>query len=405
MKAYERLLKYVMIDTTSNEATDESVCPSSPNEKVLATQLVSEMKKLGIADARCDDNSYIYGTIPSTTKKSIPIYALIAHMDTSPSSKGSDIKPQIIRNFDGKDIILNKQKSIFMRTSEYESLNDYLGDDLIVTDGTTLLGADDKAGIAEILTCVERLCDEKIEHGEIKIAFTPDEEIGRGADKFNVKELGADFGYTVDGGKLGEIEYENFNAAVALIDIHGINIHPGEGKNKMKNASLIAFEFNSMLPSNEIPSTTENYEGFQHLVKVNGSEELACLEYIIRDHDKDKFIKKKELFLKTAKFLNLKYGEKTCKVVIKDQYYNMKSKIEPHMFLIDNAKNAMREAGVSPKVVPIRGGTDGARLSYMGLPCPNLSTGGHNFHSRFEYIPIQSMEKMTDVLINLIKAK
>lgn len=329
---------------------------------------------------------------------------LIAHMDTSSSANGEGINPKIVKNYGGGDILLNREKSIVLSAAEYGDLADYVGDDLIVTDGTTLLGADDKAGIAEILTAVEKLDALGIEHGTVKIGFTPDEEIGRGADRFDVKGFGADFAYTVDGGKLGEIEYENFNAASADVIIHGVNIHPGSAKAKMKNALLIGIAFNALLPENEIPACTEGYEGFHHLCRMSGSEEEAELRYIIRDHDKAKFGQKKLMFEKAAEFINFRYGEKTAELKLRDSYYNMKEKIEPRMFLIENAEKAMRAVGVTPKTSPIRGGTDGARLSFMGLPCPNLSTGGHNFHSRFEYIPVGAMEKMVKVLIELVKA-
>ena len=302
--------------------------------------------------------------------------------------------------------VLNEEKNIVMKVEEYPHLNQYNGQDIIVTDGTTLLGADDKAGIAEILTFAEYILEhEELSHGKIAIGFTPDEEIGRGADHFNVKEFGADYAYTVDGGQIGEIEYENFNAAGAKVKIQGVNIHPGEAKNKMKNSLLIGMEFHQMLPVNENPAYTEKYEGFQHLCHFEGDEEHSVMDYIIRDHDMDKFIEKKNRFKKIADYLNEKYGENTIELIIKDSYYNMKEKIEPHMELIDRAKEAMIKAGVEPDVVPIRGGTDGSRLSYMGLPCPNLSTGGHNFHGKYEYIPIQSMEKMVNVLKEIIVAK
>lgn len=403
MKAFERLIKYVKTDTTSDENAPESVCPSTPKQKELAKALVDEMTDLGLKDVRMDEFGYVYGTLEANCDKELSVVGLIAHMDTSSSASGENISPAIVQ-YDGGDIVLNKEKGIVMRVSEYQSLEDYKGDDLIVSDGTTLLGADDKAGIAEILTCVEEIKNRGIKHGTVKIAFTPDEEIGRGADRFDVKGFGADYAYTVDGGKLGEIEYENFNAASADVSIHGINIHPGDAKNKMKNSMLIAMEFNSMLPANEIPACTEEYEGFYHLTHISGTEEETQMQYIIRDHDRNKFEAKKLNFQKIAEFLNFRYGEGTIEVNIKDSYYNMKEKIEPFMFLIDNAKEAMKKAGVTPKTVPIRGGTDGARLSYMGLPCPNLSTGGHNFHSRFEYIPVQSMDSMVDVLVNLVSA-
>lgn len=405
MRAYERLLKYVTFDTTSDENVPESVCPSTENQKTLARALVEEMKELGMSDAQMDEHGYVYATLPANCDAKVPVIGLIAHMDTSSSASGKNVKPRIVENYDGGEIVLNAERKITMSPEKYESLSDYKGKDLIVTDGTTLLGADDKAGIAEILTAIEKINAEGIKHGKIAVAFTPDEEIGRGADRFDVKRFGADFAYTVDGGKLGEIEYENFNAAAATVTVHGVNIHPGSAKNKMKNALLMGIEFNSLLPAHEIPACTEGYEGFHHLSHMEGDEEKAVLRYIIRDHDKAKFAEKKARFEKAAAYLNDKYGDGTFELDLRDSYYNMKEKIEPHMFLIENAKKAMLDAGVEPKIVPIRGGTDGARLSFMGLPCPNLSTGGHNFHGRFEYIPVQSMDSMTQVLINIVKVQ
>ncbi len=405
MRAYERLLKYAAFDTTSDDAADESVCPSTEKQKVLALALVEEMKNLGITDAHMDRYGYVYGTLPANCDEKVPVIGLIAHMDTSSSASGANIHPRIVENYDGGDILLNEARNIIMSPRKFESLADYKGKDLIVTDGTTLLGADDKAGVAEILTAVERLNSSNVKHGKIPIAFTPDEEIGRGADRFDVEQFGAQFAYTVDGGKLGGIEYENFNAASAMITVNGVNIHPGSAKNKMKNALLMGMEFNSMLPPQEIPACTEGYEGFHHLSRMEGDEEKATLRYIIRDHDRDKFEEKKAYFEKVAAFLNEKYGANTIEMQLRDSYYNMKEKIEPHLFLIDRAKKAMKDAGVEPEIVAIRGGTDGARLSFMGLPCPNLSTGGHNFHGRFEYIPVQSMDSMVEVLINIATAQ
>ena len=404
MRAYERLLKYVTFDTTSDENTEKSVCPSTDQQKILALALVEEMKNLGMSDAHMDKYGYVYATLPANCEAKVPAIGLIAHMDTSSSASGKNIKPRIVKNYDGGDIVLNKEKNIIMSPDKFESLSDYKGKDLIVTDGTTLLGSDDKAGIAEILTTVQRLNDDGVKHGNIAVAFTPDEEIGRGADYFDVANFGAAFAYTVDGGKLGGIEYENFNAAGAVITVNGVSIHPGDAKNKMKNALLMGIEFNSLLPANEIPACTEGYEGFQHLMHMEGDEEKTVMHYIIRDHDMDKFGEKKLRFEKVAAYLNDKYGANTIELDLQDSYYNMKNQIEPHMFLIENAKKAMTDAGVEPETVAIRGGTDGARLSFMGLPCPNLSTGGHNFHGRFEYIPIQSMDSMVEVLLNIVKA-
>lgn len=403
MRAYERFLQYVRYHTTSDDNAPADKCPTTDRQKVLGAALAEELLSLGLADAHMDEFGYVYGTLPANCKTDQPVLGLIAHMDTSPAASGENVQARIVENYNGGDILLNAEKKIVMRPTEFESLLDYKGQDLIVTDGTTLLGSDDKAGIAEIFTALERLTTENIPHGTIKVGITPDEETGRGADRFDVKGFGAQYAYTVDGGKLGEIEYENFNAADAKVTINGVSVHPGTAKGKMKNAILIAMEFHSMLPVFENPAFTEGYEGFSHLEGIQGHEEQTSLHYIIRDHDMEKFEVKKARFQKIATYLNEKYGTGTVVLNITDSYYNMKQQIAPHMFLIENAEQAMRKAGVEPLVVPIRGGTDGARLSYMGLPCPNLSTGGHNFHSRFEYIPIQSMDKMVDVLLNLVR--
>lgn len=401
MKAYERLLKYVKIDTQSDELNE--TCPSTDKQFELANQLVSEMHQIGIADASVDDNCYVYGTVPATAgREAEKTIGLIAHMDTAPAFSGKSVNPRIVKDYTGEDIVLNSDKNIILSTEMFPELLTYKGQDIIVTDGLTLLGADDKAGIAEIMTAMEYIISNKISHPCIRIAFTPDEEIGRGADLFDVEGFGADYAYTVDGGALGELEYENFNAASAVIKVHGNCIHPGEGKNKMKNALLIAMEFNGMLPPFETPAHTESYEGFYHIMNFNGDEENAVMDYIIRDHDNSKFIQKKDMVVRIADFLNAKYGENTIECEVKDSYYNMKEKILPHMEIIVKAQEAFKKNGVEPVTVPIRGGTDGARLSYMGLPCPNLSTGGHNFHGKFEYIPINSMDKMTDVIISLV---
>lgn len=404
MNVTERFLKYVSFHTTSDQAS--TTTPSTDNQKVLAAELVKEMKEMGITDAEMDQYGYVYGTIEATKGcEDMPYIGLIAHMDTSDAISGKDIKARIVNNYDGQDIVLNEEKNIVMRTKEFAHMADYVGQDLIVTDGTILLGADDKAGIAEILTLAEKLVNATdIPHGRIRIGFTPDEEIGAGADHFDVEKFNVDFAYTVDGGKLGELEYENFNAAGAKVIVNGVNIHPGEAKNKMRNAILMAMEFNNMLPANEIPACTEGYEGFQHISSISGNEEETVLEYIIRDHDKEKFNERKELFEKIAAYLNDRYGAGTFELSIKDSYYNMKEKIVNHMEIVVRAEEAMKKVGVEPIIVPIRGGTDGARLSFMGLPCPNLSTGGHNFHGRYEYIPVQSMEKMVQILQEIIKA-
>ncbi len=402
MKVHERFLNYVKFDTQS--VPDVETIPSSDKQRLLANFLVEEMKHIGIKDACVDGNCYVYGTIDKNTDKELLVIGFIAHMDTSPDMPGNDVKAKIIANYDGKDIVLNQEKNIVMHTNMFEHLLKYVTNDLIVTDGTTLLGADNKAGIAEILTMAEHLINNPhIKHGTVKIGFTPDEEVGNGANLFNVKDFGADFAYTVDGGELGELEYENFNAASAKVTINGVNIHPGTAKNKMKNAILIAMEFQNMLPVHETPENTENYEGFNHLNDIEGNVENTYLNYIIRDHSLDKFNIKKDRFIKIANYLNDKYGDNTVVVELKDSYYNMKEKILPHMHIVKSAETALKNIGIEPIIVPIRGGTDGARLSYMGLPCPNLCTGGHNYHGRYEYIPIQSMEKVVELLLEIVR--
>lgn len=400
MKVHERFLNYVKIDTQS--LPEAEAIPSSEKQKDLARLLVEEMISIGIKDACMDANGYVYGTVEGNTEA--PVIGFIAHMDTSPDMPGKNVNPKIIYNYDGSDIVLNQEDQTIMKTEMFDHLLKYKGQDLIVTDGRTLLGADNKAGIAEIMAMAEYFIkNPQIKHGTIKIGFTPDEEVGRGADLFNVKEFGADYAYTVDGGEIGEIEYENFNAAGAKVTIKGANIHPGTAKNKMKNSILIGMEFHHMLPVYETPENTEGYEGFSLLNDMTGNVEKTVLEYIIRDHSMEKFLLKKERFEKIRDYLNDKYGQGTVDLVMKDQYYNMKEKIVPHMHIIENAIKAMERIGIEPKIVPIRGGTDGARLSYMGLPCPNLCTGGHNYHGRYEYIPIQSMEKVVDLLIEIAK--
>ncbi|HBC31553.1 MAG TPA: peptidase T [Clostridiales bacterium] len=400
MKVHERFLNYVKIDTQSVPEAEK--IPSSEKQKDLGRLLVEEMISIGIKDAYMDENGYVYGTVKGNTDA--PVIGFIAHMDTSPDMSGTNVKPRIIYDYDGGDIVLNEEKHIVMETTVFEHLMKYTGQDLIVTDGTTLLGADDKAGIAEIMSMAEYFINAPhIKHGTIKIGFTPDEEVGQGAELFNIEKFGADYAYTVDGGEIGELEYENFNAACAKVTINGVNIHPGTAKNKMKNSILIAMEFQKMLPVYETPENTEGYEGFSLLNEMSGNVEKTLLEYIIRDHNIDKFNIKKERFKKNADYLNEKYGQGAVELKLEDSYFNMKEKILPHMHIIENAIKAMENIGIEPKVVPIRGGTDGARLSYMGLPCPNLCTGGHNFHGKYEYIPIQSMEKVVELLIEIAK--
>lgn len=402
MTVTERFLKYIKFETTSNENID--CCPSTNGQNTLAEALKTELIEIGVTDAEVSKDGYVYATIESNTDKNIPTIGFIAHMDTSPDASGKDVKARIVSNYDGSDITLNKEKNITLGTKDFPELLKHKGEDIIVTDGTTLLGADDKAGIAEIMTAAEYLIKhDEIKHGRIRIAFTPDEEIGRGADKFDVQKFGADWAYTMDGGEVGELEFENFNAAKAKVTINGRNIHPGEAKGKMKNASLIAMEFAGMLPQNETPACTEGYEGFFHLTKTEGTVEHAELQYIIRDHSREKFEQKKKTMTECAEAINRKYGEGTAVTDIEDQYYNMRQEIEPVMHIVEIAQKAMEKAGVKPKVQPIRGGTDGAQLSFMGLPCPNIFAGGMNFHGVHEYVPVQSMEKATSVIIEIIK--
>ena len=398
MTVTERFLRLVSFETTSDE--NSSVCPSTPNQKVLGQEIVRQMLEIGISDAHMDDNGYVYGTVPATGKG--PVIGLIAHMDTSPDASGANIKARITEPYQGGDVLLNGEKGIVLSPENDPSLHANVGKRLIVTDGTTLLGADDKAGVAEILACAEYLLHCGKPHGAVRIGFTPDEEIGRGANLFDVPGFAADYAYTVDGGTLGELEYENFNGASAKIEIFGKSIHPGSARGKMVNAALLAMEFNGLLPAYQVPACTDGYEGFFHLIAMEGEVEKAVLRYIIRDHDAEKFEARKAMVEAAGRFFNEKYGAGTCKVTITDSYRNMKEKILPHMYVVDNAKKAMEACGVTPKVVPIRGGTDGARLSYEGLPCPNLCTGGENFHGRFEYIPIEDMEKVVEILNTIV---
>ena len=393
----ERFLKYVSFDTKSDEYSE--TCPSTEKQKLLGAYLVEEMKEMGIADAYMDEHGYVYGTVPGDPK--LPTIGLIAHMDTSPDASGADIKARIVK-YHGGDVCLNEEKAIFLRECDYPSLKNHHGKHLVVTDGTTLLGADDKAGIAEIMTAAEVLMTRRMTHATLKIGFTPDEEIGRGADLFDVKGFAADYAYTADGGAIGEIEYENFNAAGAKVEFNGLNIHPGSAKDKMVNSQYIAMEYQSLLPDAQKPEHTEGYEGFIHLTDMEGEVEKSTLRYIIRDHDMHKFQEKKAVMAAAADFINRKYGEGTCVLTLRDSYFNMKTCIEPVMHIVDKAKDAMRMAGMDPVEVPIRGGTDGARLSYEGLPCPNLCTGGENYHGRFEYIPVEDMEKCVQMLVNIL---
>jgi len=398
MRAYERLLKYVQYDTASCETSE--TCPSTEKQWVLARDLVKEMQELELQDVRVDENGYVYGCIPANVEGR-PVIGLIAHMDTVDCVPVLPMNTRIEENYDGGVVVL--ENGDLLDPKVFPDLVKARGKDLIVTDGNTLLGADDKAGIAEILTACEMLmADPSIPHGKIMIGFTPDEEIGRGADLFDVKGFGADFAYTVDGGAVGSIEYENFNAASAIVEVHGLSVHPGSAKNKMRNAALMAMEFASMLPASETPATTEGYEGFYHLCGMQGEEELAKLVYIIRDHDKAKFEARKQTVQRIADYMNAKYGAGTVDLQLKDSYYNMREVVEPHMHIIRLAERAYRAIGAEPFAEAIRGGTDGARLSFMGLPCPNLATGGMNCHGRFECIPIQDMDAMAEMLVKLV---
>lgn len=401
-RVIENFLEYVKIDTESGEGSAST--PSTQKQHDLAEVLASQLERMGAEEITYDrERCYVYASIPASGScAGAPVLGLIAHMDTSPAAPGAGVKPRIIEGYDGKDIVLNEEKQIVMRTADFPELASYAGKRLIVTDGTTLLGADDKAGVAEIMAAAEYLLQHKeVTHGKIRVGFTPDEEIGSGADYFDVKLFGADYAYTVDGGRLGELEYENFNAAGAKVTVNGRSVHPGEAKGKMRNAILMGQEFQSMLPQAETPEHTCGYEGFYHLDSFKGTVEKAEAEYIIRDHDREKFEKRKETFWKIGDYLNGKYGEGTFEIEMEDSYYNMKEMIEKHMHLVENAKAAMEELGVEPAVVPVRGGTDGARLSFMGLPCPNLCTGGQNFHGRFEYACADDMEKIVEVLVRI----
>ena len=401
MDLKDRFLKYVSFDTQSDEMSE--TFPSTEKQKVLLKYLVEEMKSLGLTEVEMDEHSYAMGTIPATPGyEDRPAIGFIAHVDTSPDMSGANIKPQIIENYDGKDIRLNE--NLMMTVKDFPELSAFKGHTLITTDGTTLLGADDKAGVAEIMTAAEYLmAHPEIKHGKIRIGFTTDEEVGRGVDYFNVEKFGAKFAYTIDGGFEGELEYENFNAASAKVAIQGRNVHPGYAKDKMINALQVAAEVNSLLPAWERPEHTDGYEGFYHLVGLNGSVENAEISYIIRDHIRDKFEAKKQFMMKVVELLTQKYGEGVLTLTLKDQYYNMREMVEPHPEVIDKAFKAMEQAGVTPIVRPIRGGTDGARLSYMGLPCPNLFTGGMNFHGKFEYCSLDTMRRAQQTILNLIQ--
>ena len=400
MTIVDRFIKYARIDTQSDENSSQT--PSTQKQFNLAKEVEKEALEMGLVDVSLDNNCYLMATLPSnTTKKNVPVIGFIAHFDTSPDMSGKNVNPTIIKNYDGEDIVLNEANNVILSPKDFTELLKFKGDDIIVTDGTTLLGADDKAGIAEIMDAMQYLIDHpEIEHGKIRIAFAPDEEIGRGADKFDVKKFGVDWAYTMDGSEIGELEYENFNAAYAKIDIQGRNVHPGYAKNKMINALHIANELAAMLPQDERPEHTQDYEGFYHLISLNGTVEDSKLSYIIRDHDREKFEERKNILNNIVDVLNKKYDNRIT-IDMKDQYYNMREKIEPVMHIVDYAYRAMEELDIKPIVKPIRGGTDGSKLSFMGLPCPNIFAGGMNFHGKYEFLPIPALEKASKVIVKI----
>ncbi len=400
-KILDRFLRYVAIDTQSDENSESQ--PSAAKELDLLKLLCKELNDMGV-EATLDEYGYVMGTLPSNIDKKVPAIGFIAHVDTSPDASGANVKPQIIENYDGSDIALKGVPGLYLKPSEFPELLAHKGETIITTDGTTLLGADDKAGVAEIMNAVQYMVEHpEFKHGDIKIGFTPDEEIGRGVVKFDVKRFGADYAYTMDGGEIGELEFENFNAASAKIHIQGRNVHPGYAKDKMKNAILIGMEFNDLLPIGQRPELTEGYDGFFHIISFKGSVEEADFGYIIRDHDRKKFEEKKELIEQCVKFINVKYGEGTATLEVKDQYYNMREQVEPYYFIVETAVKAMEMAGIKPKIQPIRGGTDGANLSFKGLPCPNIFAGGMNFHGKMEFAPLENIEKASEVVLNIVK--
>lgn len=400
MNIVDRFLKYVSFTTTSDENTN--MTPSTPGQLIFANYLVEELKELGLHEVEVDKNGYVMATLPANTDKAIPTIGFIAHMDTSPDMSAKHVKARIVENYDGNDILLNADKTIVLETKKYPEILQYKGQDIVVTDGTTLLGADDKAGLAEIVTAMEYLlAHPEIKHGKIRVGFTPDEEIGQGADHFDVEKFGAEWAYTIDGGEIGELEFENFNAASAKVIFKGTNVHPGYAKHKMLNSMRVAQQFAGMLPRHETPEHTEGYEGFFHLTNMEGTVENSSLSYIIRDHDCDRFDRRKKEFTHLVNKINSEFGQETATLEMRHQYYNMREKVEPVMHIVDLAFEAMEAASVKPNVKPIRGGTDGSRLSYMNLPCPNIFAGGHNFHGRFEFVPVQSMEKAMMVIIKI----
>ncbi|MCC8147053.1 MAG: peptidase T [Bacteroidales bacterium] len=402
MNVVDRFLKYVSFDTQSSETSGTT--PSTEKQMILAKALKEEVEAMGLTEVSLDEHAYLMATLPANTDKQIPTIGFIAHLDTSPDMSGMNVKPRIVKNYDGKDILLNKENNVILSPKMFPELLKHTGEDIIVTDGTTLLGADDKAGIAEIMTAMQYLIDHpEIKHGKIRIAFNPDEEIGMGASKFDVEKFGCEWAYTMDGSEVGELEFENFNAAAVTVSVKGLNVHPGYAKNKMLNAGLIAMQFAQMLPAQQRPEHTEGYEGFFHLTGMNGTVEEATLSYIIRDHDAEKFDKRLKLLQDTADYMNKLYSPNTVKLEIKQQYRNMREIVEPKKYIVDLAEEAMKELDIVPLIHPIRGGTDGAQLSYKGLPCPNIFAGGMNFHGKYEWVPIQSMEKAVKVIVKIIE--
>ncbi len=399
-KILERFLNYVKFDTQSKE--ESTTYPSTETQRIFAEFLKNELISIGMEDVEVDEYSYVFATLPSNIDKEIPSLGFMAHMDTAPNISGKNVNPKVIENYDGRDIVLNEKENIVLSTKKFPEILNFIGDSIVVTDGTTLLGADDKGGIAEIITAMEYLINHpEIKHGKIRVCFTPDEEIGKGVEYLSPEKFGVKFAYTVDGGPVGELQFENFNAAKAIIDIHGVDIHPKEAKGKMKNSILIANELINMLPPQERPEHTEGYEGFFHLISFNGTVEKTSLYFIIRDFFKDSFQRRKEYIKNIAQFLNFKYGDGTVEIKIEDTYYNMREIVEKNFELIEIAKRSMEEVGITPKIVPIRGGTDGARLSYKGIPTPNIGVGGYNYHGRYEYIPVSSLEKVVEIIIRI----
>jgi tripeptide aminopeptidase len=400
-KILERFLRYVKTDTQSNP--DSTRFPSTEKQFQFAKMLVNDLKDAGLTDISLDKNGYVMATLPSNIEAIVPVIGFLAHMDTSPDMSGTNVNPQVVNNYNGEDILLNKSSGLTLKTDDFPEIKQYKGQTIITTDGTTLLGADDKAGIAEIVIAMEYLVlHPEIKHGTVKVGFTPDEEVGRGVDFFDVKKFGVRYAYTIDGGEIGELEYENFNAAKARVLIQGRNVHPGTAKNKMINSLIVANEFNNLLPVEQRPEFTSHYEGFFHLMKLEGTVENSVIDYIIRDHDRKKFEDKKALMRDIAGLLNRKYPTGTVKLEIQDQYFNMREKIEPVFHIVEIARRAIEDLGIQPKIIPVRGGTDGSRLSYMGLPCPNIFAGGHNFHGKFEYVPLESMIAATNVIIRIV---